>query len=115
MTSLAAARTALVTAVGAKDDYADPPGCMVFSNGTDAQGTLSGSYLWRFRVMCYVGYKADNAGADVELAAYVATKLAALQAVPYQIDGVSPVGTRQIAGGEHLTADITVSTYVTLS
>lgn len=116
MITLAAARTALVSAVGASDDYVDPPGCMVWSDGSDTKPTGKGSVIWRFRVMCYIGYKSDSAASDVELSAYVAAKTLILIALAgWTVDGVSPVGTRDIAGGTHLTADIAVSTYVTLS
>ena len=89
---------------------------MVWSDGSDTRPTGKGSVIWRFRVMCYVGYKSDSAASDVALSALVAAKtLILLGLVGWTVDGVSPAGTRQIAGGEHLTADIAVSTYVTLS
>lgn len=117
MTTLAAARAALVTAVGASEAYVDPPGCMVFSNGSDlSTPTLKGSVLWSWRVMCYVGEFKQSAETSPALSAYVAAKLAALFALEgFSVDSVSPDTTRQLAGGDHLAADIAVSAYVTLS
>lgn len=117
MTTLAAARAALVTAVGASDDYVDPPGCMVFSEGSPLAPMFGdGSVPWSFRVTCYVGYKSDSAASDVELSAYVAAKtLVLLQDPVWLLSGVTPATIRSLAGGEHLTADISVSTKVTLA
>jgi hypothetical protein len=48
-----------------------------------------------------------------QLAALVAAKLTILQASGlYQINSVSPSGSRSINGGDHLAADIAVSTKV---
>lgn len=117
MTTLAAARAAIVTAVGASETYVDPPGCMVFSGGSDLIApTLKGSVLWSWRVSCYVGEFKQNAESSKDLSAYVAVKLAALLALEgFSVDSVTPDTTRQIAGGDHLAADIAVSAYVTLS
>lgn len=117
MTTLAAARTALVSAVGAKDDYADPPACLVFSEGCDMEGsTLDGSYLWRFRVACYVAANSDTAVGDVAMNTYLATQVAALRALAgWQLVSVGRTGTAELAGGSVLAADIIVLTKVTLS
>ena len=117
MSSLAASRAALVSAVGAKDDYADPPACLVFSEGTDLSASLGdGSLLWQFRVSCYVPANSDLGGGDVAMNAYLATQLAILYALPYwQVVSVGPTGATQIAGSDVLAADITVRTYLTLS
>lgn len=117
MTTLAAARSALVTATGAKDDVVDPPGCMVFSEGADFAGMLGdGSLIWRFRILCYVAASSDNAAGDVLMNAYLATQVAALMALSYwRLESVGPTGVSQLAGGDLLAANITVSTYVTLS
>lgn len=117
MTTLAAARTALVTAVTANDDYVDPPGCMVFSEGTDFDGsTRDGQLRWTFRVMCYVAAKSDNAAGDVLMNAYLATQVGLLQALDdYRVVSVGATGTAQWAGNDVLVANINVQTYVTLS
>lgn len=116
MTTLAAARSALVTAVGAKDDVVDPPGCLVFSDGADLAGTLKGQILWRFRVMCYVAANSDNAAGDVLMNAYLATQLGIIQALAgWAPATVSATGVSSWAGSDLLTADIAVSTYVTLT
>jgi hypothetical protein len=117
MTTLAAARTALLSAVGASDDYVDPPGCMVFSEGADlSQIWGDGSLIWRWRVTCYVGYKSDSAASDVELSAYVAAKALVLLSDPvWGVVSASPATIRTIAGGDHLAADIAVFTRVTLA
>lgn len=113
MTTIAQARTALVSAVGAAEKYASPPGCFVFSSGTDMAGLGRTGVEWGFRVVCYVGYKGDDGQASADLAAVVAAKLATLNASNiYRIVSVGPDGVRTIAGGEHLTADIAVTTKV---
>lgn len=117
MSTLAAARAALVTAVGASDDVVDPPGCMVFSEGTDFAGALGdGTLPWRFRILAYVAARSDSAAGDVLMNAYLATLVAALYALPYwRVESVGPTGVSQLAGGDLLAANITVSTYVTLA
>jgi hypothetical protein len=64
-------------------------------------------------VTCAVGWNSDIAVIEGQLAALVAAKLTILQASGlYQINSVSPSGSRSINGGDHLAADIAVSTKV---
>ena len=110
MTTVAQARAALVTAVGAVDAYRAPPQCYVYSNGTSMEILGGSSVKWGFRVTCAVGWKADDAKASQALAAVLAAKLAILQASSlYEIASVGPDVVRQIGGADHLTADIAVS------
>jgi hypothetical protein len=113
VTTLAEARAALVAAVGGSDAPIDPPAAYVFSNGTDFTGFPAPE--WRFRVTCAVGYGGDDAGASAALAELVGAKLAVLVGLAgWRLDGVTPDTIRQIAGGDQLTADVTVATKVTL-
>ena len=110
MTTIAQARAALVTAVGAVDAYRTPPQTYVYSGGTDMERLGGSSTKWAFRVICAVGWKSDDAKASAALAALLAAKLAILQASSlYEITSVSPDVVRQIGGADHLTADIAVS------
>ncbi len=116
MTTLGAARTALVSAVSALSDATSGTGCVVYSNGSNMQLRGDGSALWQFRVTCYVGYQADSAQNSKDLATLVAAKLVILLSLAgWQIDSVSPDVVRSIAGGDHLSADIAVTTTVTFS
>ena len=113
MTTVAQARAALVTAVGAVDAYRAPPQAYVYSNGTDFTRLGQTGVEWGFRVTCAVGWKADDAKASQALAALVAAKLAILNALPgWAMLSVSSDVVRQIGGADHLTADIAVSTKV---
>ncbi len=113
MTTLAAARTALVTLVGGDDDYVSPPGAFVYSSGSDLRGIGRGQVEWQFRVTGYVGIgQADSAAASVALAAHMLTILQALRAAPYAVISIGPDVVRTIAGGDHLSADITVGIMV---
>lgn len=115
MTTLAAARTALVTAVGGDDDYVAPPGVFVYSSGSDVRGIGRGQVEWLFRCTAYVGIgQADSAAASVALAAHVVSLLATLRATGYAVVSVGPDVLRTIAGGDHLCADITVGIMVTI-
>lgn len=115
MTTLDAARDALVAAIGASPAPIDPPACYVFSNGTDMTKAGGSGVVWEFRVTCAVGYSSDDADASAALGALVASKLAILWALGgWTIAGVGQDGVRQIAGGEQLTADIAVTTPVHL-
>lgn len=110
MTTVAQARAALVTAVGAVDAYRTPPACYVYSNGTDFTGLGGSSVEWGFRVTCAVGWKSDDAKASTALGTLVLAKLVILQASPlYRIVSVSGDQVRQIGGADHLTADIAVT------
>jgi hypothetical protein len=83
------------------------------SNGTEWEGLGGSSVRWSFRVTCAVGWNSDIAVIEGQLAALVAAKLTILQASGlYQINSVSPSGSRSINGGDHLAADIAVSTKV---
>lgn len=116
MTTVAEARVALVTAVSASDDVMAPPGCMVFSSGSDLAGLGGSNVEWRYRVTCYVGWHSDSADTEDDLAATVQAKLVILRAFAgWRVLSVGPSVVRSLAGGDHLTADITVSTPVTLT
>jgi hypothetical protein len=111
MTSLAQARSALVTAVSAAQSAIDPPACYVWSNGSDLTNLGGSNVQWEFRVVCEVGYNGPDA--SVALDALVAAKLVILWALPgYSVTAVTPEGISTIAGGEYLTASITVTTPV---
>lgn len=116
MTTLAEARAALVTAVGAVDDYSDTTGCMVFSEGSPLSPVYGdGSVIWRWRVACYVGFRNNSGTSDIELGELVAAKVVILLGLAgWSLDGVSPAGTTQISGNDSLAADIAVSTKITL-
>ena len=113
MTTIAQARAALSTLVGASDEAVDPPACYVFSNGTEFERLGGTGVEWNFRVTCVVGIPGNNAQASDALAAMIAAKLALLNAPgTWQINGVSREGTVESAGSKLLTADIAVSTKV---
>lgn len=113
MTSIHGAREALVALVGAVEHPVDPPACYVFSNGTEMERVGGVSHKWTFRITCAVGYGGDDATASQDLAQQVAAKLALLNAPnQWQINSVSADQIRQIAGGDQLTADISVTTTV---
>jgi hypothetical protein len=113
MTTVASARAALVTAVGASDYEIDPPACYVFSSGSDLTNLGGRGTRWTFRVVCAVGIPGDFAQSSATLAALVEAKLQILWALAgWQVDSVGPDHTSLIAGGEQFTADIAVSTPV---
>jgi hypothetical protein len=113
MTTIAQARAALVTAVGAVDAEGTAAACYVFSGGTDMERLGQTGVEWEFRVTCAVGLRGTLSTGSAELAAYVAGKLATLNALAgWRIVRVSPDGGRTIGGGEQLAADIIVSTKV---
>lgn len=113
MTTVADARAALVTAVGAAEAEVDPPACYVFSGGSDLGLAGGTSIEWSFRVTCAVGIPGDMAQASTALATLVAAKLTILWALPgWRVISVGGDQTRQIAGGEQFTADITAVTLV---
>ncbi len=110
-----AARAELASAIGAGDDYNSPPGKMVYGNGSDLRGVGRGQVAWNFRVVCYVGYHTDSAANVDELAALTLATLSTIRALAgWTVDSISPDLVRQIAGGEHLTADIAVSRMIEL-
>ena len=109
MASLAAARAALVTLVGASEESVDPPATYVYSSGTDSTRLGGSSVEWEFRVTVSGGMQ-SNGAASAAVATLLAAKLSALQASPlYRILRVSPDQVRTSAGGDQLTADIAVS------
>ena len=111
----AAARSALVTAVGASDEIVAGPACIVFSNGSDLERVGGANVVWGFNILCYVGLR-DNAVTSGELATYVQAKMVTLYALAgWSIVSVGRDTVRSLAGSELLTADIAVTTYVTLT
>ena len=115
MTTLAAARSALVTAVGASDSMADPPATYVYSQGSDMTRLGGTGVEWRFRVSCVVGYQGDDATAEGALFSLLTSKLAILNPLAgWAIDRVSPSLVTDIGGGKYYSADIDVSTVVHL-
>lgn len=113
MTTVAQARAALVTAVGASDAPVDPPACYVYSNGSDLAPLGGEGVEWEFRVTCSVGDYSDDAQMSAALASLVASKLATLYALAgWRVRSVGPDQIRRIAGGDQFTADIAVSTVV---
>lgn len=85
----------------------------MFSSGTDWTGLGGSSVEWGYRVSCAVGWNSDIGTMEAALATLIAAKLTILQSLAgYRVTGVSPSGSRQINGGDHLAADIAVSTKV---
>jgi hypothetical protein len=115
MTTIAAARDELVTAVGAVNPGVDPPACYVYSNGSDLTSLGKSALEWGFRVTCDVGLQGDDDNQSDALSALVLAKLTILQALAgWRILSVSADQIRTIAGGDHFTADIAVSTRVNI-
>ena len=113
MTTIAQARAALVTAVGAVDAQSTATACYVYSNGSDMARVGQSGVQWGFRVTCAVGQRGSDATGSADLAALVAAKLATLNALAgWGIQSVSEDRMRTIGGGEQLTADIAVFTKV---
>ena len=113
MTSVTAARAALVALVGAVEYESDPPACYVYSQGSDMTGLGGTGKEWAFRVTCAVGIGGGTTTGSKELAALLAQKLALLNAPSeWRIISVGSDAIRVIAGGEQLTADIAVTTKV---
>ena len=113
MSTIAQARAALSTLVGASDDAIAPPAVYVFSNGTDMERLGGVGVEWAFRVTCVVGIPGNNAQASDALATLIAAKLSALNAPSvWRVLSVSREGTTEVAGSKLLAADIAVSTKV---
>lgn len=118
MTTLAQARSALVTAVGASGAAVDPPATYVFSRGSDLEvlgrgGSGTTGYKWGFRVQCVVAYQGDDATASASCAALLQTTVAALLALAgWELERVSADLIIETAGGKYFGADIDVSTVV---
>jgi len=116
MTTIAQARTALVSAVGGTDGPISPPATVVVSNGSDLTSLGGESTEWGFRVVVYAGLYSDNAAMEDILAALVIAKLAALRALAgCRIISVSGSLIRESDGGRLLAADIAVSMNITLT
>ncbi len=113
MSTVAQARAALSSLVGASDDAIDPPACYVFSNGSEMQRLGGVGIEWEFRVTCVVGIFGSNAQASDALATMISAKLALLNAPSvWRVISVSREGTTEVAGSKLLAADIAVSTKV---
>ena len=113
MTTVAAARTALVTAVSASEKETQGTACYVFSAGSDFNRLGGSSTEWRFRVTCAVGWNSDIGTMETALATQVLAKVSIINALAgWRLIDVSADVARQIAGGDHLAADIAVSTKV---
>jgi hypothetical protein len=113
MTTVAAARTALVTAVSASEKETNGTACYVFSAGTDFVRLGGSSTEWRFRVTCAVGWNSDIGTMEGALATLVLAKVTIVNALAgWRLVDVGPSTSRQIAGGDHLAADIAVTTKV---
>ena len=113
MTTILAARAALVTAVGAKDTFSDPPACYVYSGGSDMELKGGSSIVWTFRVSCVVGYQGDDADSSRALASLTQAKLAILWPLAgWSVDRVTADLVTDIPGGTYFSADIDVSTVV---
>ena len=113
--TIASSRTALASAVSAAEKETQGTACYVSSGGTDwaSLGGLSTSVEWQYRVMCAVGWNSDLGTMETALATLLAAKLAILKASgAYRIVNVGPATSRQIGGGDHLAADITVTAKV---
>jgi hypothetical protein len=113
--TIAQARDALDTAVGASDEIVAGPACIVFSNGSDLSGLGGANVEWGFNVLCYVGLR-DNRVTSTELAAYVQSIMVIIQALAgFRMVSVSRDTVRSLAGSDQLTADIAVTTTVLLT
>ena len=113
--SIATSRTALASAVSASEKETNGTACYVSSGGSDWSGLggLGTSVEWSFRVICAVGWNTDLGTMETALATLLAAKLAILKASGvYRIVGVGSASSRQIGGGDHLAAEITVTTKV---
>ena len=110
MTTVAAARTALVSAVSASEKETNGTACYVTSGGTDFTRLGGSSCEWTFRITCAVGWNTDIGTMETALATLVAAKVTILQASSvYGLVSVGTASSRQIGGGDHLTADIAVT------
>jgi len=113
VTTIAQARAALVTAVGAVDAEGTASACYVYSEGSSMERVGQSGVQWGFRVTCAVGLRGTASTGSADLAAFVAGKLATLNALAgWGIAGVSGDRVRTIGGGEQLSADIAVFTKV---
>ena len=113
MTTVAAARTALVAAVSASEKETNGTASYVTSGGTDFTRLGGSSCEWTFRITCAVGWNTDWGVMETALATLVAAKVTILQASAiYQLVSVGTASSRQIGGGDHLTQDIGVTTKV---
>jgi len=116
VSTVAQARAALVTAVGATDGPVSPPATVVVSNGSDLTILGGTNTEWGFRVVVYAGLYSDNAAMEDTLAALVQSTLVILRALAgFRVVSVSPSLIRDTDGGRTLAADIAVSTTVALS
>ncbi len=114
MSTIAQARDALDTAVGASDEIVAGPACIVFSNGSELQRLGGTNTEWGFNVLCYVGLR-DNRVTSTELATYVQAQMVILTALAgFRIVSVGRDTVRTLAGSDLLTADIAVTTTVAL-
>ena len=116
MSTVAQARAALVTAVGATDGPISPPCSIVLSNGSDLTILGGTNTEWGFRVRVYAGFYSDDAAMEDKLAVLVQTTLVILRALAgFKIVSVSPSLIDTTDGGRTLAADIAVTTPVALS
>lgn len=115
MTTIAEARDALDTAVGASDEIVAGPACIVFSNGSDLAKLGGSNVEWGFNILCYVGLR-DNRVTSTELATYVQSVMVILNALAgFRVVSVGRDTVRTLAGSDLLTADIAVTTTVLLT
>jgi hypothetical protein len=118
MTTIVEARAALATAVGASDEFTDPPARYIYSQGSDieilgrgASGTTG--IRWVFRVSVVSSLNGDDATSSRTLAALLQTTLGVLWPLAgWSVDRVSADLVTEIAGGRYYSADIDVSTVV---
>ena len=119
MATLAEARAAIVTVLGAgsvkvSDDpgAVDPPVVYIFGNGTsDLRGLGRTSVPYGFRLMCIVALQ-DAPAASAALTALCIAAFTVLKGAGYRVDSLGPESVADIAGGKYLAADILISTMV---
>lgn len=121
MATIAARRAELVAAlvaatVRASDDpgAVEPPVTYIYGDGSDLVGVGRGQVRYGFRLVLVAGlreapYASSTLGTLAELVITTLRALAGWQLGPLSADVV-----RTIAGGEYLTADLSVSTMVDL-
>lgn len=115
--SIAAARAALVSAVGATDGPASPPAIIVVQGGSDLKGVGGSNVEWTYRIILMAGLYSDDAQMEDLLATMLQTALVTLRSLSgFSIVSVTPSLVRQDKdGGRTLAADIAVTTSVTLT
>jgi hypothetical protein len=121
MTTLAGARSALGTALSTggvtlsdAPGRVAPPVALIFGGGIDPSHAMRREMLATFRITAVAG-RADATAMSAALGELVLKILAVVNGLAgWVVGNVSPDLERSIAGGQYLTADISVSTFVSV-